>query len=416
MKKIHLIIIICFLILSCSSDDNNNSNKQILKPTIENISTNRASIGDIIIINGKNFNSNETYLVKFNEIEGPIIEITPTQLKVEIPENATSGEIVLVYNNEEISVGTIEILLEAEVIDKMFVIRDDFTNKSILEVNKTDGSIINTYNFKTDFPASVLPKSLIYETETKSIYGISSNTSSSIIDGTIVKYNIETNTESSIILPTLSGGDYGDIIIANNRLFVIKDDFTNKSILEVNKTDGSIINTYNFKTDFPASVLPKSLIYETETKSIYGISSNTSSSIIDGTIVKYNIETNTESSISLPTLSGGDYGDIIIANNRLFVIKDDFTNKSILEVNKTDGSIINTYNFKTDFPASVLPKSLIYETETKSIYGISSNTSSSIIDGTIVKYNIETNTESSISLPTLSGGDYGDIIIVKESL
>ncbi len=297
----------------------------------------------------------------------------------------------------------------------LFVTRDDFTNQSLLEVNEIDGSILNTYNYTTTFPVEFEPlKSLIYDAETKEIYGISSNTSSSTIDGTIIKFNIETNIENSISLPTLSGGNYGDIIIANNKLFVTRDDFTNQSLLEVSKTDGSIINTYHYTTTFPGFEPLKSLIYDAETKEIYGISSNTSSSTIDGTIIKFNIETNIETSISLPTLSGGNYGDIIIANNKLFVTRDDFINQSLLEVSKTDGSIINTYNYTTTFPVEFEPlKSLIYDAETKEIYGISSNTSSSTIDGTIIKFNIETNIETSISLPTLSGGNYGDIFILE---
>jgi len=154
------------------------------------------------------------------------------------------------------------------------------------------------------------------------------------------------------------------LVIYNNifsqNLFLTRDDFTNQSFLEVNETNGSILNTYNYTTTFPGFEPLKSLIYNPETMEVYGISSNTSSSPIDGSIIKFNIETNTESSISLPTLSGGNYGDIIIADNRLFVTRDDFINQSLQEVNEVDGSIINTYNYTTTFPGSEPLKSLVY--------------------------------------------------------
>ena len=108
MKKIYSIILLSLLIISCS-DNNNNNILDIENPTINEVSTNTASSGDIIIIYGENFNPDENYIIKFNDIKGEIIEITTNSIKVQVPENATSGNITIIINLQIILVGDITI-------------------------------------------------------------------------------------------------------------------------------------------------------------------------------------------------------------------------------------------------------------------------------------------------------------------
>jgi len=269
---------------------------------------------------------------------------------------------------------------------------------SLLELNKKTFNVIDSYDFTSD---AYDMESLTFDATTNEIYGISYSV--------IIKYNVITKTESSFTLPEINQGDYGDIIIANGRLFVTKRDYSNSanyihSLLELNKSTGAVIDTYNFTTPFPNSYSPESLTYDASTNDIYGIS--------DNIVVKYSITTKAESSFTLPEINQGDYGDIIIANGRLFVAKRDYSNPanyihSLLELNKSTGVVIDTYNFTTLFPNSYSPESLTYDASTNDIYGIS--------DNIVVKYNITTKTESSFTLPEINKGDYGDIIVIAEN-
>lgn len=111
MKKLLPFLTILLLIISsCSSDDDIVIVDSV--PTIENISTTVANIGDIITINGSNFRTEQNYTVTFNRVVGNIVEVNSSYLKVQIPDGATSGEILLSTNEITISVGTITINTE----------------------------------------------------------------------------------------------------------------------------------------------------------------------------------------------------------------------------------------------------------------------------------------------------------------
>ncbi len=287
----------------------------------------------------------------------------------------------------------------------LYVTKRDFSNSpnyvySLLELNKLTGAIIDTHNFPISFPNLHSPKSLVYDSSTNEIYGISGNI--------VVRYNITTKTETSFLLPSITSTDYGDIVIANGRLFVTKRDFSNSpnyvySLLELNKLTGAIIDTYNFPISFPNLHSPESLAYDPSANEVYGISGNI--------IVKYNINSKTETSFLLPSITSTDYGDIVIANERLFVTKRDFSNSAnylyyFLELDKLTGSITDTYNFSTSFPNLHSPVSLVCDGSNE-IYGISGNI--------ISKYNITTKTETSFLLPSITSTDYGDIIITNSN-
>lgn len=86
-------------LMGCGNDDSS---------PLSTVTELEAAAGDIITIEGT-FDPNETYIVEFGGVEGSIIEIQPTFIRVEVPSNAESGDIVLIHNGEETVVGTIEI-------------------------------------------------------------------------------------------------------------------------------------------------------------------------------------------------------------------------------------------------------------------------------------------------------------------
>jgi hypothetical protein len=292
----------------------------------------------------------------------------------------------------------------------LFITSRDYSNTttihSIQGINQANGSVNSTYNYQTTFTSSDSPRSLSFNSSSNEIFGISGNI--------VAKYDITTKSESYITLPPLASmQDYGDIVIANNRLFVTRRDYSNSaayvhSILEINQTNGSLISTYNYQTSFPSNDSPQSLSFNSSTNEIFGIS---------GSIVaKYNIITKADSSITLPTLdSRQDYDEIVIAKNRLFVTRRDYSNSSatiysLQEINQTNGSLINTYNYQTAIKNSYCPRSLCYNSSTNEIWGTNYDDYYKL-NGNIIKYDITTKAESYITLPTLaSKHDYDEIV------
>jgi hypothetical protein len=220
-------------------------------------------------------------------------------------------------------------------------------------------------------------------------------------------------------LPVIASSDYGDLIVANNKLFIAKRDYSNSSnyihsLLEIDQTNGNVINTFNLSTDFSNASnnpdnSPESLVFNQETNEIIGIVGNI--------VVKFNITSNTDTSFILPVIASSDYGDLIVANNKLFIAKRDYSNSSnyihsLLEINQTNGNVINTFNLSTDFSNASnnpdnSPESLVFNQETNEIIGIVGNI--------VVKFNITSNTDTSFILPVIASSDYGDLIVTFEN-
>ncbi|WP_457617044.1 IPT/TIG domain-containing protein [Lutibacter sp.] len=103
MKKTALILILLTLLFSsCNEDDS-------IDFEVTGIATDVAFVGDIITVNGRNFDTSASYVVKFEDKEGTVTEITTTTIKVRVPERAITGEVTVNYNGKVISAGTITI-------------------------------------------------------------------------------------------------------------------------------------------------------------------------------------------------------------------------------------------------------------------------------------------------------------------
>ncbi|MEW5676783.1 hypothetical protein ABGT15_10750 [Flavobacterium enshiense] len=286
------------------------------------------------------------------------------------------------------------------------ITKRDYSNSSnyihtLQKLNSSNGTVLNSTNFTTNFPSNSSPKSLTFNPQTNEIFGIS--------DNIITKNNIINSDETSFILPTATATDYGGIIIANNRLFVTKRDYSNSpiyihSIQEINQSNGNIISSYNLTSSIPSSY-NRDLSYSSLTNEIYGMSGNI--------IYKYNITTGSEATLTLPVVASSDYTDIIIAENRLFVVKRDYsvnpTIHTLLELNTNDASVINSHIYTTSLTNYDKIKSLTFLADTHEICGIIKNQVTST-NYKVVKYNFINNTENSFDLISPTSNDFGEII------
>ena len=109
------------VIVSCSKDEPAPAKEQPTPqqtnfPTVKNFSAQEVTVGDIITIEGENFIPSQTYTITFNGVKGTIKEVTSNHLKVEIPEEATSGEVILSSNETSKSIGRLTILPKPSVL------------------------------------------------------------------------------------------------------------------------------------------------------------------------------------------------------------------------------------------------------------------------------------------------------------
>lgn len=290
----------------------------------------------------------------------------------------------------------------------LFVTKRDYSNSlnyihTLQKLNSSNGTILNSTNFTTSFPNSYSPKSLTFNSQTNEIFGIS--------DNIITKINVINSNENSFMLPTATSTDYGGIIIANNRLFVTKRDYSNSpiyihTIQEINQSNGSIINSYDLTSSIPSSY-NRDLSYSSLTNEIYGMSGNI--------IYKYNIITGSEATLTLPIIASSDYTDMIIAENRLFVVKRDYsvnpTIHTLLELNTSNASIVNSHIYTTSLTNYDKIKSLTFLADTHEICGLIKS-QATFTNYKVVKYDFINNTENSFDLISPTSNDLGEIISI----
>lgn len=300
----------------------------------------------------------------------------------------------------------------------------DTESHSLLTLNSNTGEVLNTTNYVTDsWPMS-------FNSQTNEIVGFDVNLGDGN-SGKIVFKNINTNNETYITLP--EDYEYYDrLITADNRLFVT----TENTILEINPSNGNIIGTHTLNLNIapPYYAYINRLAYSHTTKDIYGTVYGLSFVDWGSTVFKFNIITNEETIFVLPESNGNESSNhtgVVIAENSLFVSKrlsnsnNSTTVNSLLEIDTQNGSIINTYNYTTNYMEGYnLPViDLTYLADTQEICALAKvDISTGIVTESrakIIKYNINTNVESAFELPTLYNnhlylnydGFYGERII-----
>ena len=105
MKKYYLLLLATIFFTMCKEEDelgNNNSCPNC--PVVESISPSEGASGDTVLITGKNYDRFvEEGSVTINGIEAIVIESSPTQIRVEVPDDASSGKVVVCAKNPNLS-------------------------------------------------------------------------------------------------------------------------------------------------------------------------------------------------------------------------------------------------------------------------------------------------------------------------
>jgi hypothetical protein len=260
------------------------------------------------------------------------------------------------------------------------------------EVNSTNGTIINTYLFNQNNNPSLFTTGLKYEEQSNTIYSFKGN-------------RIYKNSASNFTDQTSFGGvpnalyPYREIIVINNRLFATN--LTNTSgmnydltLYELNKTDGTILNTKNWSVFLTTNGYGTTI--SESTHEIYNI--------IGNHLIRYNIVSQETTFFNLPGINlGTSYRGVVLAQNRLFVRKNNGDNNQlstyILELDIINGAVIATHNLTSNFINYDSYDNLVYLPSTNEIvcsfYKLSATNETRIL-----KFNINSNTANTFNLPS----------------
>jgi len=228
--KIFLTLFCMGVIVSCSKDEPASAStkeqptpQQPNFPTIKNFSAQEVTVGDVITIEGENFNPSQTYTITFNGVKGTIKEVTSNHLKVEIPEEATSGEVILSSNETSKSIRRLTILPKPSVLYAYVAY------SKIVKLDLQTGKELETI---AEIGKEYLGRGIYYLKSTNEIVGIQSGNSGHYL------FKLNVTTKEIIKLPC---NHYEKLIIANNEPYAY--DLRNHKIVKLDLQTGKEIET-----------------------------------------------------------------------------------------------------------------------------------------------------------------------------
>jgi len=228
--KIFLTLFCMGVIVSCSKDEpapapakEQPTPQQTNFPTVKNFSAQEVTVGDIITIEGENFVPSQTYTITFNGAKGTIKEVTSNHLKVEIPEEATSGEVILSSNETSKSIGRLTILPKPSVLYAYVAY------SKIVKLDLQTGKGLETI---AEIGKEYLGRGIYYLNNTNEIIGIQSGNSGHYL------FKLNVTTKEIIRLPC---NHYEKLIIANNEPYAY--DLRNHKIVKLDLQTGKEIET-----------------------------------------------------------------------------------------------------------------------------------------------------------------------------
>ena len=349
--KIFLTLSCMGVIVSCSKDEpapapakEQPTPQQTNFPTIKNFSAQEVTVGDVINIEGENFNPSQTYTVTFNGVKGTIKEVTSNHLKVEIPEEATSGEVILSSNETSKSIGSLTILPKPSVLYAYVAY-----NK-IVKLDLQTGKELETI---AEIGREYLGRGIYYLKSTNEIIGIQSGNSGHYL------FKLNVTTKEIVRLPC---NLYEKLIIANNEPYAY--DLNNRKIVKLDLQTGKEIETIaevgrNYLNHI--QFLPK-------TNEIIGLQSEYNSETSENVYTFFRLNLVTKEIIIKPC---NRYEDFIVANDDLYAY---VSYNKIVKLNIQTGEELETIaEIGRDYLAHIQ-----FSKSTNEIIGLQSGTEKSL--------------------------------------
>ena len=308
------------VIVSCSKDEpapapakEQPTPQQTNFPTVKNFSAQEVIVGDIITIEGENFIPSQTYTITFNGVKGTIKEVTSNHLKVEIPEEATSGEVILSSNETSKSIGRLAILPKPSVLYAYVAY------SKIVKLDLQTGKELETV---AEIGKEYLGSGIYYLNSTNEIVGIQSGNSGHYL------FKLNVTTKEIIKLPC---NHYEKLIIANNEPYAY--DLRNHKIVKLDLQTGKEIETIaEVGNDYLSHIR-----FSKSTNEIIGEQSKYNEKMFKNDYSFFRLNLTTKQIVKAPF---NGYERLVIANDELYAY--DLRNRKIVRLDLSTGKELET--------------------------------------------------------------------------
>ena len=319
--KIFLTLFCIGVIVSCSKDEptpapakEQPTPQQTNFPTVKSFSAQEVTVGDIITIEGENFVPSQTYTITFNGVKGTIKEVTSNHLKVEIPEEATSGEVILSSNETSKSIGRLTILPKPSVLYAY-----DLRNHKIVRLDLQTGKELETI---AEIGKEYLGRGIYYLNSTNEIVGIQSGNSGHYL------FKLNVTTKKIIKLPC---NHYEKLIIANNEPYAY--DLRNHKIVKLDLQTGKEIETIaEVGNDYLSHIR-----FSKSTNEIIGEQTKYNEKMFKNDYSFFRLNLTTKQIVKAPF---NGYERLVIANDELYAY--DLRNRKIVKLDLSTGKELET--------------------------------------------------------------------------
>ena len=340
------------VIVSCSKDEpapapakEQPTPQQTNFPTIKNFSAQEVTVGDIITIEGENFVPSQTYTITFNGVKGTIKEVTSNHLKVEIPEEGTSGEVILSSNETSKSIGRLTILPKPSVLYAYVAY------SKIVKLDLQTGKELETI---AEIGKEYLGRGIYYLNSTNEIVGIQSGNSGHYL------FKLNVTTKEIVRLPC---NFYEKLIIANNEPYAY--DLRNHKIVKLDLQTGKEIETIaEVGNDYLSHIR-----FSKSTNEIIGQQSKYNEKMFKNDYSFFRLNLTTKQIVKAPS---NGYERLIIANDELYAY--DLRNRKIVRLDLSTGKELETIvEIGQDYLSYIQ-----YSKSTNEIVGLQSDTEKSL--------------------------------------
>ena len=346
------------LLLSACKKESNPPNAASLKFAT-------AKQGDTLILTGNNF-SKEATTVTLNGQEVAVVKVTPTEITIVIPDNATSGNVTVTVGNQAMEIGALTIAPLTFYCLKHDL--NDYRNEKyqIMTINPEDGSASVLLDI-TSMDEFRYIHNLKYLPTTNEVVGLSY--------GNYKLLKINATTKQTTVLPLSdSYVFYGDLTVDKyGTLYSVKDGNAQDTLVKIDPVTGKqtvVLSSGNWER----------LVY---------ISSNNEMVSIDNsgrTLTRTNLtKKEVISKIELTNSNSIYYGELVPIGSEIYSLKDDYSDKnneiqSLVNIDPVTGT---QTVIKTLQPDEFYQRSWVYVPQRKAIYSLHKG-----ID--LFRYNIDT--------------------------
>jgi len=303
------------------------------EPTIETLtSTVTIKPTEEFTIKGSNFIESETYKVTFNGVQAEIISIAKTELKIKVPENISSGDIVLEHEGKVFTVGTYKV-----VSASVYIFQYDSGVKKLAEINLENGDL--TY-ITGSIDYGLNTRGMVYNKTNGEFIGFDFE---NFQKPYLVRIKPDGTTSEKIYIKdaflTNGTGNFDDLVIDDNgKVYIFQYDSNVKKLAEINLDTGDL--TYiTASIDYGTNT--RGMVYNKAKNEFVGFDFDTNSKPF---IIKIKPDGTTSEKIYIKdaflTNGTGNFDDLVIDNNgKVYIFQYDSNVKKLAEINVDTGDL-----------------------------------------------------------------------------